>query len=118
MLYLEFTLCDGAYKDTVDGVEVELVVAAALALQHKVLVIELNAGIYLLVEVGVALLAQDGLAAARAWVHGLNLQDALVAVECENCKYIGVLGELDAWDVAFLGDVHVKLACNAAFDVI
>ena len=40
-----------------------------------------------------------------------------MTVEGKHCKCVGVLGELDAWDVTLLGNVDVELACDAALDI-
>ena len=78
---------------------------------------ELYAAVCLFVEICVALLAQDGLAHSRERVHCLNLEYALVTVECEHRENVRILCELDTWNVALFGDIHVELACHAALDV-
>ena len=112
-----------ALQGAVEVVEVEVVVARALALQHEAGGIEADGLVGGLGKPRVALLAQGKAADGAAGVGHVEVHAALVAVEGDDGQLvlvaigIGLPGEGDAGDIAVGIEGYVNLAGDAGLDV-
>ena len=114
---------EGALKRAAKVVEVEVVVAGALALQHKARGEEVDVLVGRLGKPRVALLTQGEAAYGAAGVGHVEVHAVLVAVKGDDGQLvlvaigIGLLREADAGDVAVGIQRDVQLARDAGLDV-
>ena len=106
-----------AFQRAVEIIEIEVVVAAALAHEHEGAGQQAQVLVGVLVDIAFGMVAHDAAAFRGARVGDVDVQLVLVAVLGEHEQFFGMVGKLDAGDIAVRVERQLHVAYLAALDV-
>ena len=118
MRHFEVALRHGLLQLAVEGVPIELLIARALGEEGEVALVELHVGVGCLADVAVVGLAQHHLGFGGAGIDHIDLHAVLVAIEGDDGEFGGVVGEVDAGNVAVGIEGHLEGSGDAVLDVV
>ena len=116
--HLVVAVGDGGFERAVEGVPVEVLIAAALREEGKVAVVEAQIGVGRFAQILVVGFAQGQTCHTAARIDHVEVHAVLVAVEGDDGQTVRVGGGGDAGDVAIGIEGHIEAARGAALEVV